>query len=63
MTIHEPMTLVTDYLLAAVVLTLSFRLAGVRRDWSVRLWATAFFASAVAALAGGDLSWLSPAAG
>ncbi|MFA7536633.1 MAG: hypothetical protein WCY68_11125 [Desulfuromonadales bacterium] len=53
MTIHEPMTLLTDWLLAGVVLAFSVRLAGRSRDWSVRLWATAFFASALAAIAGG----------
>ena len=56
MHITEPMTLVTDYLMAAqcVFLALSL-LAKSRRAGrgSVRLWVTAFLVAALAALAGG----------
>jgi hypothetical protein len=49
MTIHEPMTLATDYLLAVVTVFLGYRLIDKSR-W----WAIAFFAVALAALAGGS---------
>jgi hypothetical protein len=48
MTISEPMTLLTDYALAAVSAWLGFRLVG-----TSRFWALAFFALAAAALLGG----------
>jgi hypothetical protein len=55
MTISEPMTLVTDYLLAALVLVFALRLGrdGHRGQISIRMWSLAFYASAAAALAGG----------
>jgi hypothetical protein len=57
---NEPMTLLTDYALAAVSAWLGFKLTGVSR-----FWALAFFALALAALLGGtwhgfwhnDLLW------
>ena len=48
MTVHEPMTLATDYLLACVTVFLGYRLLDKSR-W----WAMAFFAVAIAALVGG----------
>ncbi len=55
MQISEPMTMATDYLVAALAVFLGSRLW--RRDasgWSpARLWAVSFFALAVAAAAGG----------
>lgn len=53
MTVAEPMTLLTDWLLAGMVLVWALRLARQGGEWSVRLWATAFFAAALAAAAGG----------
>lgn len=54
MTISEPMTLFTDYLLATLVIGFALRLGrGGAADRSVRLWSMAFYASAAAALAGG----------
>ncbi len=56
MKISEPMTLFTDYLLAALALLFAVRLVrtGCRlRQTSILLWAAAFFASAAAAAAGG----------
>ncbi|PLX85689.1 MAG: hypothetical protein C0617_03130 [Desulfuromonas sp.] len=56
MTIHEPMTLATDLLLAALVLWFAARLFREARDGgqrSVLLWGAAFVASALAAAAGG----------
>lgn len=56
MTISEPMTLLTDYLLGALVLFFAVRLGTAGRrssQMSVRLWSLAFYASAAAALAGG----------
>lgn len=58
MTISEPVTLLTDYLLAALVAALAialWRSARATRQGSPRFWAAAFSASALAALAGG--SW------
>lgn len=49
MTIHEPMTLATDYLIAVVAVTLGTILH--RRD--ARSWPAAFFAIAAGALLGG----------
>jgi len=57
MTIAEPMTLFTDYLLAAVVFVLAVRLSGHYRHCRrspVRWWAAGFYASAAAALLGGS---------
>jgi hypothetical protein len=48
MTISEPMTVLTDYVLAAVSAWLGFKLLG-----TSRFWALAFFALALAALLGG----------
>lgn len=54
MSIAEPMTVFTDYALAAVGVTLALRLqAGADRQVSRRLWAACFLAVAVAAVAGG----------
>jgi urea transporter len=56
MTITEPMTLLTDYLLAALVFYFAFRLfhaAGRSGQSSVRWWATAFAFSALAGVTGG----------
>jgi hypothetical protein len=58
MTITESVTLLTDYLLAALTAgfaVLLWRLAGRSRQLSQRLWAAAFATSALAALLGG--SW------
>lgn len=69
MRIHEPMTLATDYLLAALVFYFGLRLlAHWRRigEASGYWWSIGFFASAAAALAGGTyhglLPYLSPLA-
>ncbi len=56
MTVSEPMTLATDYLLALVVCYLGARLYKASRtdeQVAVRLWSLAFFASALAAASGG----------
>lgn len=67
MPLYEPTTLVSDWVLAAVAIALGARLyrAGVgERRRARRLWAVAFLAGAVAALAGGAVHgfapWLSP---
>lgn len=60
MSISEPMTMLTDYLLAAVATGLGFKLVGI-----ARFWALAYFALAIAAVLGGtwhgfwqnDLLW------
>lgn len=55
MTIHEPMTLATDYLLAASALIFA---AGL---WRLsRLWSLAFVCTAVASLAGGSYHGFGP---
>jgi hypothetical protein len=55
MTIHEPMTLATDYLLAASALLFA---AGL---WRVsRLWSLAFVCTALASLAGGSFHGFAP---
>jgi len=57
MTIAEPMTLLTDYLLAAFVFVLAARLTGHYRRCRrtpVRWWAVGFYASSAAALLGGS---------
>lgn len=61
MTITEPMTLVTDYLLAALVCIFARRLwrAG-GGAMAARLWSGAFFASAAAALLGGTVHGFAP---
>jgi hypothetical protein len=54
MSVGEPMTLFTDYLLAALVLAFAIRLG--RRgpeQRAILLWSLAFYASAAAAFAGG----------
>jgi hypothetical protein len=56
MTITEPTTLATDYILAALVFYLAFRLTQRSRQTgqaSTRLWARAFTFSAVAGVTGG----------
>jgi hypothetical protein len=65
MTISEPATLITDYLLALFTAWLARRLARAARDaeWSAlvetaraqRWWSVAFMASAVAGAAGGTV--------
>ena len=58
MTITEPATLITDYLLAAFTVGLACRLFGVARmtrSASQWWWAVAFLATAVAAVAGGTV--------
>ena len=55
MTIHEPMTLATDYLLAASALVFA---AGLWRR--ARLWSLAFVCTAVASLAGGSYHGFGP---
>ena len=57
MSLSEPATLLTDYLLAAVAVALGVRLAreAAAGDDGRRLWAAAFLAGAVAALAGGTV--------
>jgi len=54
MTITEPTTLLTDYLLAAFTAVLALRL-GVYATRSVRWWAAAFWATVVASVAGGTV--------
>lgn len=54
MTLSEPMTLATDYLLGAVTAWLCIRLAGNRQSQNSRtFWALAFAAVALAAFIGG----------
>ena len=55
MTITEPMTLLTDYLLGGLALWLGLRLrqAGGARGRQTTLWAAAFFGLAAASFAGG----------
>jgi hypothetical protein len=55
MSVSEPMTLLTDYLLAALVLVFALRLSrsGHPGQMSTRMWSLAFYASAAAALVGG----------
>jgi hypothetical protein len=62
MTLSEPATLLTDYLLAAVAAALGTRLAwrGPARPAGRRLWAAAFLVGAVAALAGGTVHGFAP---
>lgn len=52
MHLAEPMTVATDYLLAAVAVPLGARL--LRRNHPARLWAWAFFATGFAAVTGGS---------
>jgi hypothetical protein len=58
MTVHEPATLVTDYLLGGFTLVLASRIAGaaseVNRPW-YRRWTFAFLATSVASFAGGTV--------
>jgi len=69
MTISEPMTLLTDYLLAALVLVFALRLGrkGEPEQKSIRMWSLAFYASSSAAFVGGTWHgfhlYLSPLAG
>ena len=70
MSISEPSTLLTDYLLAAAAFWLAARLAAASSGTGSRaqaLWAVAFALGAVAALAGGTVhgfrSWLGPFTG
>lgn len=51
--ITEPVTLLTDYLLAAFTLALGVRLWRINRAFAARCWASALIATAFAALAGG----------
>jgi hypothetical protein len=63
MTIYEPSTLVTDAVLAAVAAALGARLFAASRSPSrraTRLWAGAFLAGAVAALAGAIVHGFGP---
>lgn len=55
MIIHEPATLVTDYLLAAFTAVLAHRVWRASRGASERWWAAAFAATAVAGIAGGTV--------
>lgn len=58
MTITEPATLITDYLLAAFTIVLAWRLFGAARRTgrvSQWWWAVAFLATAVAGIAGGTV--------
>lgn len=58
MTVSEPTTLLTDYLLAALTLAFAWRLAAAGRrrgQVSVRLWGAAFAASGLAAACGGTV--------
>ncbi len=61
MTIQEPMTLLTDYLLAGWVIWLGWRLWG--GGLPARLWAGAFWAIALAAVAGGTVHGFQAALG
>lgn len=69
MSISEPMTLLTDYLLAVLVLVFALQLGRSRHQGqrSVRMWSLAFYASAAAACAGGTYHgfnlYLSPLTG
>ncbi len=63
MKIHEPATLVTDYLLGGLAAVLGARLLSDARGpgrRSTRLWAWALLATAVAAFAGGTWHGLAP---
>lgn len=63
MTITEPTTLITDYLLAVLVAWFALRLYGAGRRTggrSVLFWSAAFAASALAALAGGTVHGFGP---
>lgn len=63
MTVAEPMTLITDYLLAALTLTFALRLwrGSGEQGWGPkRLWAGALLASALAAAAGGTFHGFRP---
>jgi hypothetical protein len=53
MTITEPTTMLTDYLLTALCVGLAWRLARASPGASLRLWRGAFSVTAFAALAGG----------
>lgn len=63
MAISEPMTLLTDYALAGLVLFFALRLLRNSRERSVRLWAGAFFASSLAAASGGTYHGFRPLLG
>ena len=54
MALHEPMTLVTDYVLGFLCLALALRLQRDRSDSCRRLWAAALGACAVSAFVGGS---------
>lgn len=62
MSISEPMTLLTDYLLAVLVLVFALRLgrSGHPGQMSIRMWSLAFYASATAALVGGTYHGFNP---
>lgn len=62
MPVSEPMTLLTDYLLAALVLVFALRLdpSGHPGQRSVRMWSLAFYASASAAFTGGTYHGFHP---
>ncbi len=63
MSVHEPMTLLTDYLLAILVGGFALGLARQGRrsgQISIKLWSVGFFASAVAAAAGGTYHGFAP---
>ncbi len=56
MQITEPMTILTDYILAVFTITLAvflYRAGRQQRQVSIKLWAAAFVATAIAAIVGG----------
>lgn len=66
MPITEPVTLLTDYLLAGVALWLGGRLAEASSrtgSWPLRLWAVAFAVGAASAAAGGTVHGFRPVLG
>jgi len=58
--ISEPMTVLTDYLLAGVAAALAYRLHRANRSRAATLWALTFAATALAALVGGSVHGLVP---
>jgi len=61
MHLAEPMTLITDFVLALLGLWFGWRLWHQGRDWDPRRWwATAFWAMALAALLGGSAHGFAP---
>lgn len=63
MSIHEPMTMLTDYALAVLGVLFGWRLVvsgRAAREWSRSLWGGCFLAMALAAVAGGTAHGFAP---